>query len=82
MNQYEVRLALVKHIAEMLFEMSDPEVTDKDEQGFQEDFEEFASHVIDSMQITVEESDGQTHKVSITPMPVQSYVDMVLGEEK
>lgn len=80
MNEFEVRVALIEHIANMLFEMTDPDITKTDEQRFRTDYEVFASHLIDSLQIGVEESNGVTHKVLITPMSIKDYVDKVLAE--
>lgn len=57
-NVFETRLSVVKHIASMMVEMADVDfdkLTKQEEQAMFEDYEEVATHLLDSMQFEVKE---------------------------
>lgn len=83
-NVFEARLATVKHIASMMVEMADVDfdkLTKQEEQEMFEDYEEVATHLLDSLQFeVVEVSENGEMSVKMAPIDPIQYIEKYLEE--
>lgn len=82
MTEHEVRLAVIKHMAEMLLQMTDPELVGGPAgvQQYLDDYSEMSSHLLDSMRFSVVSEDGGVYSITLNPMSPDEYVDSVLAD--
>lgn len=83
-NVFEARLATVKHIASMMVEMADVDfdkLTKQEEQEMFEDYEEVATHLLDSLQFeVVEVAENGEMSVKMAPIDPIQYIEKYLEE--
>ena len=83
-NSFEARLSVIKHISEMMLEMADVDwdkFTKEEELIMLEDYEEVATHLLDSLQFDVTNIDenGVIH-ATFTPISPVEYIEKYLAE--
>ena len=83
-NVFEARLSTVKHIASMMVEMADVDfdkLTKEEEQIMFEDYEEVATHLLDSLQFEVlEVAENGEMTVKMAPIDPVQYIEKFLEE--
>lgn len=84
-SEQEIRLKVVKHIGEMLIEMADidfDEISEKDEEILLSNFEEMASHILDSLgfEPISDNADGITFQANFKVVDPNKYIIDFLGE--
>ena len=77
-DKFETHLSIVKHMSKMLLEMADVDfdkISPEDEKAMLEDYEEVASHLLDSLsfEITDISDDGQI-SARIKPVDPEEYI--------
>lgn len=85
-NEFEVRLEVIKHISQMMMEMADVDfekLTPEQEQIMLEDYEEVATHLLDSLSFEIKEinKDGN-FSASMKIIPPNEYIDKIFAEEE
>lgn len=84
-NEFEVRLAVIKHMSKMLLEMAEVDfenITPDEETSLLEDFEEVAGHLLDSVGFTPSESDdGVNFTAKFTLIDPEKYITDFLSTE-
>lgn len=83
-NEFEMRLAVVDHMAKMLLEMADldvGEVSKEEEEEMLEDFTEIAGHLLDSMSFKPSKSEnGVTFTADFALIDPEKYITDFLEE--
>ena len=85
-NIFETRLSVVKHMSQMLLEMADIEwddITKAEELTMLEDYEEVASHLLDSLTFTITSVDENGDiTANLKPIDPEEYVKTFLAESE
>ncbi len=85
-NIFETRLSVVKHMSQMLLEMADIEwddITKAEELTMLEDYEEVASHLLDSLTFTITSVDENGDiTANLKPIDPEKYVKTFLAESE
>jgi hypothetical protein len=85
-NEFEVRLAVIKHMSKMLLEMTDVDLDKlpkEEEEIMLEDFEEVSGHLLDSLGFKPSNSEnGVNFTASFTIIDPEEYIQNFLRESE
>lgn len=80
-SETEIRLEVIKHIAQMIYRMSEEALSPEEELLQLEDLEEVASHLLDSLSFSPSVSEnGVDFTASLSIIPVDKYVEKYFAE--
>ncbi len=83
-NEFEVRLSVIKHISQMLLEMSDVDfdtLPKEEEEMMLEDFEEVAGHLLDALGFKpLSSEDGVNFTANFSIIDPEEYITNFLED--
>ena len=84
-NEFEIRLAVIKHMARMMVEMSDVDfdnLSKEQEEAMLEDYEDVALHLLDSLSFSPQKSeDGVSFTADFVIQEPEKYIKEFLSNE-
>lgn len=83
-NEFEKRLEVVKHMSQLMFELSDfdfDNLTQAQVEVALEDFEELLSHLLDSVSFEIKEINNDEFICRMKIIPVEEYIEKTFSEE-